>query len=109
MSDTVKHPDHISFYADGEAKIVREERDRIGEILQRSIRTETRMMKLCELLGADVKGEKPRKIVCDGGEMGIEIPSREVRLKDIIALIPGEEGEVPIFINRERIGTITLG
>jgi hypothetical protein len=87
------------------------ERDRIGEIQDRVRRIETRLTAWMEKSGFDTQVQKGKLIMCYHGRTGLEVPSLDVRLKDILETIAesrfaSAEDEVPIFHKGERVGAI---
>ena len=73
------------------------ERDRIGEIQDRLRRIETRLTKYMQERGFETQVQIPEFV-----KGAIEIPSLDVRLKDILAAFPQEHrendlGEVEVY------------
>jgi hypothetical protein len=59
--------------------------DRIGELLDRTRRIETRLVKVGEKLGVETRAQKP---IPDAANGRVIIPSMDVRLCDILAVLP---------------------
>lgn len=59
------------------------ETDRIGELLDRTRRIETKLCVVMEKMGVDPKNQKPTWTTGI-----IQIHSKDVRLRDIVSLIP---------------------
>lgn len=65
-----------------------QERDRIGEIQDRLRRIETRLTKYMQERGFETQVQVP---IYEGPNDRITIPSLDVRLKDVLAVIPDGE------------------
>ena len=65
-----------------------QERDRIGEIQDRLRRIETRLTKYMQERGFETQVQKP---VYDRAGDRLTVPSLDVRLKDVLAVIPDGE------------------
>ena len=81
------------------------ERDRIGEIQDRLRRVETRLTKWMESCGFDTQVQK-----CELTSRGVDIPSMDVRLKDILGVgsVQIMEDGVTVFHKNQPVCEIYL-
>ena len=83
-----------------------QERDRIGEIQDRLRRIETRLTKYMQERGFETQVQKPE---WNDEENYIEIPSMDVRLKDVLEEIPTwMEGDVAVWHKDTAVAFIAV-